>query len=472
MALLNKILLYLGVFLFIRILYIYAKNKFVDIKETQFLEKRKSTILEILIPAEIEKTPLAMENVFSIIHGTLIGPGPIDYNIYGIREYLYIWEIVGINGIIHFYVNVPEEYTELVKSALYSNFPTIEVKETEDWKKYLPNFDPYQKQYSKNSIKYRIKLSELILTKPDAYPIKSYVDFGFKEKFVDTEEEGRISDPLANVLEAIGSAGKDEILVYQLLIQPATDDWKEEGLKLRDKMLGRNQQEKTTGLKSLFDDLFRESKLWFTDMVDRLIHMISGTHMGSVEEQVKQIKKESELFPTTLALSKREMEIVYAIERNISKLGFTTWIRIGYIAPQESFNIAKYENLVYSFRQFNSQDLNGFTTNPYFYGQNYIRIKDFLDLKTLYYLWWKYRGIILPTNKKKLDALRQYNLFVLLNKKVPGKKKIGHKSFVLNTEELATIYHFPTKGIIAPYIKRIEAKRKRPPMGLPKTRLK
>lgn len=472
MALFDKILLYIGVFLFIRILYIYGKNKFIDIKETQFLAQRKFAVWEIMIPTEIEKTPLAMENVFSIIHGTLIGPGPIDYNIYGIREYLYVWEIVGRNGFVNFYVNIPVEYTELVKSALYSNFPTIEVKEAEDWKNDLPTFDPDKKIYLKNGVRYRVKLSELILTKPDVYPIKSYVDFGFKEKFVDPEEEGRISDPLANVLEAVGSAGKDEIIVYQLLIQPATDDWKEEGLRLRDQMLGRNQQKKGSGLKGLFDDLLRESRLWLTAGIDRLMHLFTGGHIGSIEEQVKQLQKENEMFPQALTLSKREMEIIYAIERNISKLGFTTWVRIGYIAPQQSYNVAKYENLVYSFKQFNSQDLNGFMTNPYFYGESYIRLKHLLDLKTLYYIWWKYRGIILPINKRSLDALRQYNLFTLLTKKVPGKRKIGHKALILNTEELATIYHFPTKGVVAPYIKRIEAKRKRPPMGLPKTHLK
>ncbi len=467
MALFEKILLYVVVFLFIRILYIYARNKFIDIKETQFLAQRKFAVLEVMIPAEIEKTPLAMENVFSIIHGTLIVPGPIDYNFYGVREYLYVFEIVGRNGYVNYYLNVPVEYTELVKSALYSNFPTLEVKETEDWKKDLPTFKPGQNIYFKNNTKYRVKIGELKLIKPDAYPIKTYLDFGFKEKFVDLEEESKISDPLANVLEAIGSAGKDEIIVYQLLIQPTADAWKEEGLKLRDQLLGRNQQKKATGLKYIFNEMLKELRLWLTAAIDRFMHLVTGGHIGSIEEQIKQMQQEKELFPQALALSKREMEVIYAIERNISKLGFTTWIRLGYIAPKQSYNVAKYENLVYSFKQFNSQDLNGFMSNSYFSSEVDIRLGDLLDFKTLYYIWWKHRGIIAPTNKRKLDALRQYNLFTLLYRKVPGKRKIGHRSFVFNTEELATIYHFPTKGIVAPYIKRIEAKRKRPPLGLP-----
>jgi hypothetical protein len=38
---------------------------------------------------------------------------------------------------------------------------------------------------------------------------------------------------------------------------------------------------------------------------------------------------------------------------------------------------------------------------------------------------------------------------------------------ILNTEELATIYHFPTKMVEAPMVHRIEAKKGEPPAGLP-----
>ena len=46
----------------------------------------------------------------------------------------------------------------------------------------------------------------------------------------------------------------------------------------------------------------------------------------------------------------------------------------------------------------------------------------------------------------------------------------GHwpSSFILNTEELASIYHFPGRRVApAPFIRRIEAKKGEAPSGLP-----
>lgn len=467
MSFLFKTLLYLVIFLFIYGLVKYLKNRFVDYRENLFLSKRKFEVLEILIPPTIERSPIAMENFFSILHGTLLEPGPIDYFIHGIREYLYIFELVGRNGHVHYYINTPEEYKSLVRSALYSNFPTIEIKEADDWKIEAPIFDPDKKIYHKDSKEYTFKASELILNKEDAYPIKTYIDFGFKDKFIDKEEEEKVSDPLGQLLEALGNTKKDETIIYQLLLMPTSNSWKEDGLKLRDKLLGRESVKKSSETRAITDSFLQEIKAFLNVLIDRFAHLF-GAHIGSINEQVKkELEKTKDLFPRALALSKRELEIVYAIEKNISKLGFNTYLRLAYFAPKDIFNSSQYESLSYAFRQFNSLDLNSFKSNPNFYGKSYIRMQDFLRLPYLYYLWWKYK-MSFPISKKKLDLLRQYDLYSMLLKKIPGKGKIGHKCFVLNTEELATIYHLPGRGIVAPYIKRIDTKKRRPPMELPR----
>ncbi|MDZ4229552.1 MAG: hypothetical protein U1C53_00250, partial [Candidatus Veblenbacteria bacterium] len=44
----------------------------------------------------------------------------------------------------------------------------------------------------------------------------------------------------------------------------------------------------------------------------------------------------------------------------------------------------------------------------------------------------------------------------------------GHgEGFILNTEELATLYHFPVVTVKAPLVKKTEAKKAEPPFGLP-----
>ena len=46
-------------------------------------------------------------------------------------------------------------------------------------------------------------------------------------------------------------------------------------------------------------------------------------------------------------------------------------------------------------------------------------------------------------------------------------KPYKRKTIVLNTEELATIYHFPRQRCPTPSLARIESKKGEPPAGLP-----
>jgi len=43
----------------------------------------------------------------------------------------------------------------------------------------------------------------------------------------------------------------------------------------------------------------------------------------------------------------------------------------------------------------------------------------------------------------------------------------GATAYYLNTEELATLYHFPMETVKAPLVKKTDAKRSEPPTGLP-----
>ena len=50
----------------------------------------------------------------------------------------------------------------------------------------------------------------------------------------------------------------------------------------------------------------------------------------------------------------------------------------------------------------------------------------------------------------------------------PLNFNIKSKTFILNTAELATIFHVPTeKTLVAPHVKQVESKKMGPPAGLP-----
>jgi hypothetical protein len=65
--------------------------------------------------------------------------------------------------------------------------------------------------------------------------------------------------------------------------------------------------------------------------------------------------------------------------------------------------------------------------------------------------------------KPQKEFLKKRLLYVAYRLRIfnPGIKSI------LNTEELATIYHFPIMTVETPFLRRIEAKKGEPPINLP-----
>ena len=110
--------------------------------------------------------------------------------------------------------------------------------------------------------------------------------------------------------------------------------------------------------------------------------------------------------------------IVEAIERNVSKLGFDACLRFVYIAKPDKYNHVVSNAIQGSMKQFNSLNMNGFSrTNSTSYVDYFF--------KTTREGWKKGR---------MFDAYVNRSAFY---------KPYKRKTIVLNTEELATIYHFP-----------------------------
>lgn len=395
-------------------LFFILKDTWLKYVKAFYLANTKWVLLEIRVPREIAKSPKAMESIFAGIHGT----GRLG-NIYerywkGFFVPWFSFEIVGNSTGVHFYVRCSTFFRRVIESQIFAQYPSCEINEVEDYTKALPSSMPHNE--------WSMWGTEYILIKPDAYPIRTYEDFTL-EKVALKEEERKI-DPLSSLMEFLGSLNEGENIWIQMLVRPAGDSWKKEGQQLISKLAGREPKlEEPTITKIIYS-------------IDRAIGGVSAT----VPE-----KKESAILPRIMNLTPGEVDVVKAIERNISKIGLEMGLRWIYIAKKDKYNIVAVPAMNGIFRQFSSPTLNGFKPNK-------------LITTSIDY--------ILKGTRETMRKRRLYNAYRLRSFFMPPYNKRS-KSFVLSSEELATIYHFPGEVVHAPGFARIEAKKGAPPTNLP-----
>ncbi|OGN02416.1 MAG: hypothetical protein A2655_01650 [Candidatus Yanofskybacteria bacterium RIFCSPHIGHO2_01_FULL_43_42] len=368
-----------------------------------YLASLEWILLEIRVPREVNKSPKGMEQVFAALYGIFLGPVRWQEKFFkGKVPDWFSFEIAGTGGETHFYVRTQTKYRNLVESQIYAQYPDVELVEAEDYVSALPPFLPNQE--------YDLWGGEEILSKEDAYPIRTYPEF--EEKGTGPDIVKRI-DPIASIVETIASLDYKEYISIQLLIRPAGgDEWVKKGQAVVDKLMGKKAKPKED---------------WLTKTIFGIDALLSG---GSSEK--KEEKKEHE------QLSPGKQEVLKAVERNFTKLGFEGGIRLVYIFPKNMFHITHLAAMNGAFKQFASPSLNSFklnksTTPPirgFLYKQKAYRRKSFMYRK-----------------------LRD--------------RSFVQKPIILTTEELATVYHFPDVSVKSPLLPRVEAKKGEPPAGLP-----
>jgi len=377
-------------------------------------------LLEVKIPRIIEKTPKAMEQVFAGLHGTLARVKFLDKYWKGKVQEWFSLEIVGLGGETHFYIRTPEQFKNLVESQIHSQYPEAEISEALDYASSLAEKIP--------SESYEIGGVELILEKADFYPIRTYVPFE------ERQAERRI-DPMASFLEIISNLKPDENIFIQYLVAPISEKeekWKkckEDGVAIINKLTGKKVETKKSFFESIFEDL--------GEFINNLLVAIAiYPEWGEKKEEAKS---------SAANLSPGGKLVVEAIENKISKLAFRVCIRFGYIAGKDVFNKANMAAVVGAFKQFNTVDLNAFKGNS--------KAGTTAD-----------QPRIIPFIKTRREYIRKIAFIDrFLNRKMSKNKK----DFVLNIEELATIYHYPIIIVEAPAIQRVGTRKAEPPVGLP-----
>jgi len=386
--------------------------------QSYFIFTKKYILLEIKVPRDVAKSPKAMESILAGLHGTRRLGNKLEQWWDGWVTAWFSLEIVGDSSGVHFYIWTQEFFKRHIEAQIYAQYPQAEVRVVEDYVKDMPPALPDNE--------WNLWGSEFTLLKPDAYPIKTYEEFELEG--LSLKEEGRKIDPLSALIEFMGVLKGSERLWVQYLVQPADDKWKKEGDALMAKLVGKEIKVKPNLLQQAVGG------------VDDLI--ISALSTGSPAEKKK---KDASMFPRMLALTPGEREVVESVEKNMAKLGFDVCIRWMYLAKRDEFNMVAVPGMYGTFKQFNTQNLNGFGSNK--------KIVTSVD-----YWFVNHRN-----NWRKTRLFNSYRLRSVFH----APYKARSKPFVLSTSELATVYHFPGEVVGAPAMGRVEAKRGSPPPNLP-----
>ena len=391
----------------------------VNYVQEKYFRKIEWNLLEIKVSKESEKRPKTMEEFFSGIYSTYDVIIDTLYDIYlkGKIDMWFSFEIVSKEGDIHFYIRTPKCSRELIESQIYAQYPDAEIQEVDDYVTDIPDDIPNKD--------YDLWGADMTLVKEDAYPLRTYKEF-------EDMASGEFVDPISSIVEGVSKLNKGEQIWIQILVRATDDSWKEDANNLVLKLIGRKDKKK-------------ESSNPFSIIIDEFVDLARYTIFGAFSTQEpkdkieKKKSKEEESISLMLHLSPGEKGIITAIDESTRRPGFETDIRWIYLAKRDVFDKVKGNAIVFSyFAQFGSQDLNVLTP-------------DSVTKTSAYYFLAEFRKAI-----RKRRILRKYK-----------RREFDKKGYVLNTEELATIFHFPTIEVKAPVAPRIEAKKGKPPTELP-----
>lgn len=338
-------------------------------RKVEAINDIESDLLILEIPKTNDKQELAAEQLFASLHGILRDRTELKAN-NGVQEHL-SFEIASVNGQIRFYTWVPKTLRSFVESQIYSQYPTVQIRDAEE------DYVAHERQHSV------IHTAEIMLTDDEVLPVKTFQNFEV--------------DPLAGItgtLAKLETTGEE--IWIQILVKPIADDWHKSSERwIAAKRNGQSSSSKG-GAMGWVGDLF--GALW------------KPPEEGSGSTTVKE-------------LSDRDKTRIAEAEKKATKLGYQVKIRLAYLGENTTTARQRMQAIVGTFKQYNSTNLNGFK--------------------------------VANTSFKNED-LAKYR-----------QRSFGRGSFILNIEELASVFHLPHTNVETPNIVWASSKTAEPPAKLP-----
>lgn len=377
---------------------------------------QKFILLAIDVPRNNTQSLMAVENMITYLAGGHGSFTLIEKWWDGKFQLGFSLEIISVGGYIQFLIHTPAHFRNFVETGIYSQYPDAEIYEVEDYTKIAPNTFPDED--------YDIWGSEFIQVTHEALPIKTYPqfehDFG--------EKETKFRDPMTALMDLMSSLRKGEQLWYQIILVPTGTAWTNEVKEYIDEKLGKAKHVSKGN-----------------ELADKVLGGISNISeqiyplWGEIEDK-KSDKSTALKFHELDPFHKNQIE---AAHKKMIKMGFEVCIRMIYLSRKEVKNIPKVVNgFVGYIKQFNTNDLNALKPDTK------------MTMTSASYFFTKSR-----INRKKNSIMQGYKT---------RSDLIGHRPWILNVEEIATLWHFPLDAVTkAPLIQRAQGRRIEPPMSLP-----
>lgn len=471
----------------------HIKDAWINWRQGFFAAENPSVLLEIRLPEKNKRPIEAIEQLFAQIHA--LRRDQTWWETWWKGQYILkvAFEIVSVEGQIRFFVRPVYKHKHLLEAAIYAQYPDAEIierKPEEDFIHLFPDKIP-DKEFDMLG-------SEYVLSKPDFYPLKTYKEY--QHRFM--REIGYFADPLRHLLELMQNLKEGEYLWYQITVVPESDTWNKKQRKHLDRLLGRAsiEVESRTIIQMLKEHAFSiflyilRIPIEFVKEVCRQLFVGTGKIIVSQvkdhtyteaarqlrgmphefwrqvsclhEAFLGQFRKKGPVSPKKgkgdagvavenymnveltfpegkekRSLTNKEEKVIDAIERKISQQVFKSCVRVLYFAKKPVFAKFRFWAETHGFfRHFNDIDFNVWTRGPY--------TKTSAD-----YFFAKAR-----------KRMRQNA--IIFNAKCRDWLA-GDRWIYLGTEELATLWHFPSERDLTTNVTVAETPVASPPRGTP-----
>lgn len=376
-------------------------------------------LIKIEVPTLNEQNLKAVEQIFSHLYGALDIPNTEEKYWDGYTQQPFSFEIESNGGYITFYVRAPAYHREMVQAAFYAQYPDCVLTEVEDYAQELTD-----EMIVKDQIK--MYASEVKLEKDAVYPIKTWPHW-------EHQLSGKAVDPLASLLEVMTRLQPGEHWWLQLMTAPA--------------QVEHFKHKAEEAIMAVVEPGGAAHGHSGPDWLDKLLN-IPIQILGIVHDAIWPGEYATESHEVTLAerqrLTNPERELVDELDRKMSRWPYEVKLRWVYWAPPKLFDRIKgRRGMLGALSQY--KFVNSFQEG------SHARV-DITGLK-----FYK----IMPARRVKYRA-RKMRWAYLSRDMERGE----HEGFVLATEELASLFHFPALEVRAPFVTKATTRGIEPPSQL------